>query len=418
MINIDILLSKIEKPNNQDVIAYDPNYLIDLLNINVQKKYPDLLKKYKQEFKSYQLEEQKMQDYDKKLNEFYLFNTSWTEYDYLTKINESKKTYAILYSNINANEKKIKALKSRLEILKQSLEDQKAIQQLNFNKQIENNKRQIPKLQNKLFKLERKMNKYNLDIEYYNNSISLLENTGNFIEELQSKINEHPELKKVKSINTLITNQISKFQNEINDFKGKIRDTKDDILIIEDDYNESKEELENLLTFNEQEKIPYHKKSIEILRIEGEINSTKNQIANIQQEIENDSKYNSKEFNALKDKINKYELSLKNLTTIKEYEKENKGKIIELKEKQDELKKQYSILSKMTKFLIIYYKICEEKINSVFEDITFKLYKILSDIEVIEDLKITVNSIEYANLDANTKNKVDRELASVFYKDI
>ena len=85
---------------------------------------------------------------------------------------------------------------------------------------------------------------------------------------------------------------------------------------------------------------------------------------------------------------------------------------------KEELTKTYNRLIKYKEFIILYYKICEQKINEYFgPEYKFKLFK-FDDLVFKPIFELKYNDVEYSQLSKEDKEIVDKsfnEKISIFY---
>ena len=120
---------------------------------------------------------------------------------------------------------------------------------------------------------------------------------------------------------------------------------------------EIKAELNNDINFKEEQFTFYHKKSTEVLKLEGQRDAMLNNAHLLQKELETHSETKSKQFLEIKSKIEKYELSLENLQKIKTMKKsleENQSEFMKLKNDLIEMKEK---MNQYKTFLTIFFKI-------------------------------------------------------------
>ena len=136
--NRDILINFIPKPTNSEVILYDTS-LKDLIDVDVIKEYNDLLPIYNESAKQYLDYMKKIENYEKTINEVYLFKSNWSEEDYLYHLQNEKKTYSNLFNSIKKIENNIEMLKKKVHIVEQKIE----MQTIKEDNEIENKKKNI-----------------------------------------------------------------------------------------------------------------------------------------------------------------------------------------------------------------------------------------------------------------------------------
>lgn len=426
--NRDRILRIIPKPTNTEVIIYDTN-LKDLLDVDVFKEYKEEYNNYISKKQQYDTLKEEVQQYLNTINKAYLYNTSWDEGDYINMIRNEKKTYSTMYSDIkkiedkiSVSEKKLKAIEEKINL--QKIKDHKKIEEekQNIDDNIEKNKK-------KYFQIKDKLNEYENDIKYIQNRIDEVNNDKAIILKMKEDLNNDIFVceycgSKIKShgTNSRIANRIennllnnSKQLDNLNQRKEK---TELEIAYLENELRKVKQELNNDIEFKKQGKDIYIKKSIEVLKLEGLKSEMINYISNLKKSLKNQPHYNSNRFNEIKDKISKYELSLENLQKIKIAKSNMQEKLNQYNSLKKDLSNIEGKLRNYVKFISIYYKICEQKLNNfIGNNITFKLYSI-DEYEIKEALKIYYNKVEYELLDTKTQESIDKILGKILYENI
>ncbi len=422
------VLNIIPKPTNSEVIVYDTN-LKDLLDVNVFEEYTFDYTNYSSIKETFNSLEKEISNYRETINSAYLYNTSWKEEDYLRMLQVDKKTYSTLYSNIKKLEDKINVYKTKIETFNQQIE----MQQIKDNKELEKKKKNldedIKKKQEKLFYLKEKTLDLKNDLDYINKNIEetiinkdeivqMLESLNNDIylcpycnSKLENKRNKN---KVEKSLNEKINDidkMLSKYQKRKTDLESKINEL----------VKEQKEitiSLNNDIQFQNQDFNFYTKKSVEVLKLENLKNKTANDMSKVEKQLKMQPNVNSDDFIKLKDRIQKYELSLDNLRRIKLLKIKYQEKIETYNQLNEQVKSLENKITKELNFISIYYKLCEQRINNfIGENITFKLFKI-EKFELVEILEIYYNGIFYENLNEESKLFVDKTIAKNIYKDL
>ena len=111
--NREKLIKFMPKPDNKDVILYDIN-LKDLIDINVLEEYKKILPSFINKKNEYILLKEKIKEYEKIIDNVFLYKPSWTEEDYLQNLQNAKKTYSILYGPIKKIETNIQILQNKV----------------------------------------------------------------------------------------------------------------------------------------------------------------------------------------------------------------------------------------------------------------------------------------------------------------
>lgn len=426
--NRDRILKIIPKPTNMEVIIYDTT-LKNLINIDVFEEYNKDYNNYISKKQQYDILEEEVQQYLKTINNAYLYDTSWNEGDYINMIRNEKKTYSVMYNDIKKIEDKISVSKKKLKTIEEKIN----LQRIKDHKKIEEEKQNIDsnieKNKNIYFQIKDKLNDYKNDIQYIQNRIDETNEDREIILKMQDDLNndificEYCGTKiKSHSNNSHIANRIK--NNLINNSKQlesldkRKEKTELEIAYLENKLRNVKQELNNDIEFKKQGKDIYIKKSIEVLKLEGLKSETINYISNLEKSLKNQPHYNSSKFNEIKDKISKYELSLENLQKIKIAKSNMQDKLTLYNSLKNDLLNIEKRLEEYIKFIRIYYKICEQKLNNfIGNNITFKLYSI-EKYEIKEILKIYCNNVEYDFLDIKVQENINKILGKILYENI
>ena len=123
MINREKIIKFIPKPKNEDVIIYDVS-LKDLLDVDVIQEYNNILPTYLSKKQEYLELTAKIESNNNAINNIYLYNTSWSEEDYLYKLKNDKKTYSIVYHDIKKIENTIEMLKKKINVMNEKIQIQ------------------------------------------------------------------------------------------------------------------------------------------------------------------------------------------------------------------------------------------------------------------------------------------------------
>lgn len=426
--NRDRILKIIPKPTNTEVIIYDTS-LKDLLDVDVFKEYKEEYNNYISKKQQYDTLKEEVQQYLNTINKAYLYNTSWDEGDYINMIRNEKKTYSTMYSDIKKIEDKISVSEKKLKTIEEKINLQKIKDHKKIEEEKQNIDDNIEKNKKKYFQIKDKLNEYENDIKYIQNRIDEVNNDKAIILKMKEDLNNDIFVceycgSKIKShgTNSRIANRIennllnnSKQLDNLNQRKEK---TELEIAYLENELRKIKQELNNDIEFKKQGKDIYIKKSIEVLKLEGLKSEMINYISNLEKSLKNQPHYNSNRFNEIKDKISKYELSLENLQKIKIAKSNMQEKLNQYNSLKKDLSNIEVKLRNYVKFISIYYKICEQKLNNfIGNNITFKLYSI-DEYEIKEALKIYYNKVEYELLDTKAQENVDKILGKILYENI
>ena len=412
------IIKIIPEPKNEDVIVYDLT-LKSLLDINVIEEYKKILADYKIKRENYILMEQELEQHKISINNIYLYNKKWSEKDYIEMLQKDKKTYSTYFNDIRKIENNIQILEKKYKILNEQIEIQRnkelkevETKRKNINNEIEETKKNITKLNTQKNNLKLEYDRYLRQIEELQEDIDLclamqqeLDNKeyqcqycGTIITNGNSK----------KRIFNMLDKKINKNSKILNSYKTSLEKTEKDLSYTIKELKENKSILENDMEFKKQDYNFYIKKSVKILEMEATRDEIQKDILKYKDEYENNKIVKSQEYQNLKDRIDKYELSLQNLQRIKE-SKQNfseeykiinnlKPILLELNEK----------LKLYKKFIEIYFKIYEQKANDYFgNNIKFKLFK-FNSLDLEEIFEIYYNGIEYTQLHPKQREELDK----------
>ena len=412
------IIKIIPEPKNEDVIVYDLT-LKSLLDINVIEEYKKILADYKIKRENYILMEQELEQHKISINNIYLYNKKWSEKDYIEMLQKDKKTYSTYFNDIKKIENNIQILEKKYKILNEQIEIQRnkelkevETKRKNINNEIEETKKNITKLNTQKNSLKLEYDRYLRQIEELQEDIGLclamqqeLDNKeyqcqycGTIITNGNSK----------KRIFNILDKKINKNSKILNSYKTSLEKTEKDLSYTIKELKENKSILENDMEFKKQDYNFYIKKSVKILEMEATRDEIQKDILKYKDEYENNKIVKSQEYQNLKDRIDKYELSLQNLQRIKE-SKQNfseeykiinnlKPILLELNEK----------LKLYKKFIEIYFKIYEQKANDYFgNNIKFKLFK-FNSLDLEEIFEVYYNGIEYTQLHPKQREELDK----------
>ena len=426
--NRDRILKIVPKPNNLEVIIYDTD-LKDLSNVDVFKEYEKEYKNYIIKKEQYDVLNEEVQQYLDTINKAYLFNTSWSEEDYISMIQNEKKTYSTLYKDIKKIEDKIVVAKKKLKTIEENINLQKIKDNKKIEEKKENIDKNIEKNKKEYFELKDKLNEYKNDNKYIQDKIKEVNNDRDIILKMQADLNNDTFIceycgTKIKShsnnshIAKRIARNLVNNSQQLDNLNKRKEKTDLEIAYLENKLRTIKKELNNDIEFKKQGNDIYIKKSIEVLKLEGLRSKTINDISLLEKNLKKQPSYNSNKFNDMKDKISKYELSLENLQKIKIAKNNIQEKLTEFNTIKKDLLETENLLKKYVKFISIYYKIIEQKLNNfIGNNITFKLYSI-EGYEIKEVLKIYYDKVEYEYLDQKIKDYINRTLLKILLKDI
>lgn len=414
--NRDALINFIPKPSNRDVIVYDTS-LKDLIDVDVFSEYKQLLPIFNLSSQMFEGYKNNIKEYEKTLNNIFLYKPNWSEEDYLFYLQNEKKTYANLFGNIKKKESNIDLLQKKIKIIDEKIEFQIAKE----NKEIEEKKKNIDKKINqnvdKMFalkevyetlKMESKKieDAINENQEEFNELQIIVEGIANgeckckYCGSKLSNVSENSNFFK------RIAKNVQKNKAELEKLLEKQSKNKEKLTEYETNISEVKKELNNDSNFKSQDFNFYRKKSVEVLKLEAQRESMANNINTLQKELENDSQTKSKQFLEMKDRISKYELSLENLQKIKNMKVRIEEERVEYNKLNQEVTKMKNQMDQYKKFITIFFKIYEQKASEFCgKGFKFKIFD-FENYSLIEKFQIFYNEIEYNNLNKQTKEFV------------
>lgn len=414
----------IPKPENKDVILYDTT-LKDLIDIDVLEKYNELYSNFikkKQEFLNLK---EKSEEYQRMIDNIYLYKPSWNEQDYLDALQNDKKTYSTMYNDIKKIENNIEILQKKIKSIDEKIEMQEVKEKRTAEKKEKSIDEDIEKQKEKIANLRENLILYKQTLETINDEILDNENEFEFLSQMLEdlKIGNYKckycgSTIKVYSENSLIYKRLYKNteqnKNELKQLLEKKKKVELNISYYESEILKIKKNLNNDIEFKKEKRNSYNKKSIEVLKLEALRDEMINNMSELKNELESNPRSHSKHFLELKERIDKYELSLDNLKRIKEIKENSNNEIQKINSLREEIKKIIPVLNKYLRFISIYFKIYEQKANEYCGDnIKFKFFKI-EEYKLLEIFEITYKGIEYSQLDKKTREEVDKTLIEKF----
>lgn len=421
MLSRELLIKFIPEPTNTDVITYNTE-LKDLIDVDVMEEYNKIFPIYTRKKEEYDLIKAKLDESFNGLNNIYLLHNNWTKEDYLQALQNDKKTYSILYKDIKKIENNISTLQNKVKVINDKIQIQiakenKEIEEKkkNIDDKIEINKLKISNLKSKLKDAKDEFEKIQNKIKDNQEEFELLSamdselTTGNY------KCKYCGSTVKVYNENSLIYKRLYKNlennKKELESLIAKNDNVQKEISQLSDEYSTLKVELNNDIEFKKQNFNFYLKKTVEVLKLEGFRDEAINNIEKLQKELKSKPQLNSKEYQKLKENIDKYELSLTNLNKISELKEKNKLENEKFLVLRNELNELYLQLKKYKEFLSIYFKIYEQKANLYFgNNFKFNLFK-FDDFKLIPFFELKYNDIEYSQLNPKSKEEVDKIFA-------
>ena len=425
--NREEILKIIPKPKNEDVIVYNTE-LINLIDVDVLKEYYDIFPIYKIKKENYILLKEEIEQYEKSINNIYLYDKSWNELDYLEMLKKEKKTYSTIFSDIKKIENNIQILEKKYKNINEKIEIQRNSDEKKIEDKRKNIDNEIKETKEKILKIENVLEGFKINLKYINEQIqNNLETKAELTEMKQNLEKENCKCiycgtiiknRSKNKVSNIIEKKIIKNLSQYDDLqKNKLKIEK------EKDYYENellnlKTTLKNDVEFKKQDYNFYIKKSISVLKLEAIRDDILNQMLKLKKDYETNPLISSKKYLETKELISKYELSLENLKKIKENKENFKEKYSKIKKLSEELKDLNSKLTLYKKFIEIYYKIYQQKVNDYFgKDFKFVFYK-FNNLELIPILELKYKDIEYLELNSFLKNECDNiyvEKISSFY---
>ena len=424
--NRDDFIKFIPKPTNEDVILYDIS-LKELIDVDVLTEYNKLFPVFQKTKMEFMKLKEEIDIYTETINQIFLVNPSWSEEMYLEKLREDMQLYSTLYGDIKRKEDKIKILQKKIDstnekiiIQKNKEEKENEAKNINLNQEIEENKVNLIKFKDTIDVYKNSLKRIDEQIRNIKSDLKILKESESQLVEgtyrcfcCGRKIKEN----ETEKIINKITINIQKNTEQLNLLLEQKEKNQNTLNYYKDEISKIKNELQNSMNFKKNLKNMYIKKSIEILKLEASRNEYLNKIEEEKQNLENEPKTNSKKFLELKNRIQKYRISLDNLKKIKSMKGTTALKIKVYEERKIKLKKMQTLLTKYLTFLNIYYKIYEQKASQYAgPDYKIKFFEI-KNYEIINTLIITYKGIEYSELSKKDKQTVDKNLAEKFLSD-
>lgn len=425
MINRKDLINFVPKPKNSDVIIYDIT-LTDLIDVDVFYEYNKLLPNYLDVKNRYKTLKEKLDQSIKEIDNMYLYNSSWGEKDYLLKLSDAKKVYSKLFGDVKKIENNITSLEKQITVANQKIELQKA-KEKNL---IENSKKNVDERiekNNQLLEQYRIKRNYFLDLlKRINKNIKENEEEFSILVDMQSHLQDKTFVCKYCGSKINITTEnienshiYKRLANNIMDNKTELTNLlarQNEIKANKDQYDKEMKriqaELTNDISLKSQDNIFYTKKSQEILKLEGFRDEMINNIDELKKQLKTKSETNTDKYLSLKKEIERYEISLDNLSKIKQLKFKNSDLIANIDKLKKELLPMHEKIEKYISFISIYFKIYEQKLTEFLgEDYKFNLFSFEDD-SLKEILKITYKGLNYSDLSINEMENIDKYIYS------
>lgn len=411
------LLNIINKPKNEDVIIYDIG-LSELIDVDVFQEYYNDYAAFKLKKENFLLISDEIKEYEKSLNDIYLYKKNWTEIDYIEMLKKDKQQYATLYKDIQKIENKMQILEKKYISTNEQIE----IQRAKDLKEIEDKKNNIDeeneKLKENITNVRLKINDIEINLDKINKEIQENELEKEDILLMINSIDQdayvcqycgtkitHASSK--KRINNLLQKNLEKNVKDNKVLKTEKNKIENDLTYFKNELSKYKSNLRNNLEFKKQDYNFYIKKSLAVLKLEAIRDNILKQKNEATKEYNSNSKIKTQQYQELKDRMEKYELSLQNIKKIKE----GKEKFQEKYKKYNELKAECitlkNNLDKYKKFITIFYKIYQQKINDYFgQDFNFNFYR-FNDYELEEIFEVKYKGINYNELGSALRKEFD-----------
>ena len=425
MINRKDLINFVPKPKNSDVIIYDIT-LTDLIDVDVFYEYNKLLPDYLDVKNKYKILKEKLDQSIKEIDNMYLYNSSWGEKDYLLKLSDAKKVYSKLFGDVKKIENNITSLEKQITVANQKIELQKAKEE----NLIENSKKNVDERiekNNQLLEQYRIKRNYFLDLlKRINKNIKENEEEFSILVDMQSHLQDKTFVCKYCGSKINITTEnienshiYKRLANNIMDNKTELTNLlarQSEIKANKDQYDKEMKriqaELTNDISLKSQDNVFHTKKSQEILKLEGFRDEMINNIDELKKQLKTKSETNTDKYLSLKKEIERYEISLDNLSKIKQLKFKNSDLITNIDKLKKELLPMHEKIEKYISFISIYFKIYEQKLTEFLgEDYKFNLFS-FEDESLKEILKITYKGLNYSDLSINEMENIDKYIYS------
>ncbi len=424
MLNRKDFMKFIPKPDNKDVILYD-NELQDLLDVEVLEEYNKECQLFFQEKEEYISLSETFKEYEKFVNSMYLYQRKWNEEDYLGILQNDKKTYSKLYSEIKKTETNISILQKKAKVMQEKIDMQTKIEERNLQEKKDNIDITIENIKDNLDKYRGKLSDYVNDRRIIDKRIENNEEEFNNLQSMNTQLNNGVykcELcgHTIKSVGTdskiyaRLCKKLEVNKEELEHLIKKKNDIEANIAFFENEIKKEKSNLQNAISFKKESRNFYRKKSLEILKLEALRDEIINNITLLEKSLKTNPKTKESNFIELKDRISKCEISLENLRKIKVFRMSKEKELKKINELKESLKKHIKRMDEMKKFLIIYFKIYEQRANDYcLNVIKFKIFE-FEDYNLKEIFKIYYNNILYEELEQKDKDFVDKILIDKF----
>ena len=414
----------IPEPKNEEVLLYNDE-LQELIDHDVLLEYKKEYKIFLEKRERFLVLKKSFEEYHNYIDSMYLFRKDWNEKDYLKALQDDKKTYSKLYEEIKKKETAIDVLKNKAASMQNRINIQIAkeekdleIKKDGIDQDIEVNKQKLEYYKNKTSDLK-------ADLELLNKRINNNENEFKDLQEMNDKLckgtykcdlcghiirSAGPESR----IYARLCRMLEINKEELETLLAKKKNLDIEINNCEVEIKKIRDNLQNDISFKRESKNFYHKKSLDVLKLEALYDDIIKNIYALENELKNNPQTKEDTFIELKERIKKCEISLENLKKIRLFKTEKKSEIDEYNQLKYEIKEKMQYLDKLKAFLIIYFKMYEKKANDYCLNlIQFKIYE-FNDYELTEKLDIYYKGTLYEELNKEQKDEADRILIDKF----
>lgn len=411
------LLNIINKPRNEDVIVYDTE-LADLIDVDVFKEYYNDYAAFKLKKENFILISNEIKEYEKSMDNIYLYRKDWNEIDYIEMLKKDKQQYSTLYKDIQKIENQLQILEKKYVSTNEQIEIQRSkdIKEIedkkkNIDEENEKLKQNINDIRLKTNDIEINLSKINKQIDENSKEkediimmINSIDQDAYTCQYCGTKITHASSKKRIYNLLQKNLENNIKENKALENEKNKIEK---DLVYFNDELNKYKSNLRNNIEFKKQDYNFYIKKSLTVLKLEAIRDNILKQKNELTKEYNSNSKTNTKQYQELKDRMEKYNLSLENLKKIKEGKEKFKEKYQKYNELKNECIALKSNLDKYVKFISIFYKIYQQKINDYFgQDFNFTFYR-FNEYELEEIFEIKYKNIKYSELSFALRKEFD-----------
>lgn len=411
------LLNIINKPKNEDVIVYDTQ-LSELIDIDVFQEYYNDYAAFKIKKENFILISNEIKEYEKSMDNIYLYRKDWHEIDYIEMLKKDKQQYNTLYKDIQKIENQLQILEKKYVSTNEQIEIQRSkdIKEIedkrkNIDEENEKIKQNINDIRLKINDIEINLNKINKEINENSKEMEDIVLMINSIDQdaytchyCGTKITHASSKKRIYNLLQKNLENNIKENKTLENNKNKIEK---DLIYFNNELSKYKTNLRNNIEFKKQDYNFYIKKSLAILKLEAIRDNILKQKNELIKKYNANSAINTKQYQELKDRMEKYNLSLENLKKIKEGKEQFKEKYKKYNELKTECIALKNNLDKYKKFISIFYKIYQQKINDYFgQDFNFTFYR-FNEYELEEIFEVKYKGIDYTQLGSALRKDFD-----------